>query len=96
MVDLDLQIKSIQDKLQQLLKQQAMLQKENQRLKKELEKAVADNEAKERSLQAINHQVDALKLGSGNLLNETEKNALSKRIDGYLREIDKCLALLNT
>jgi regulator of replication initiation timing len=39
MVDLDLQIKSIQDKLQQLLRQQSLLQKENQKLKKDLEKA---------------------------------------------------------
>lgn len=96
MVDLDLQIRSIQDKLQQLLKQQAVLQKENQRLKKELDRSVAENAEKEQSLQSIQHQVDALKLGSGNLLNDTEKNALSKRIDGYLKEIDKCLALLNT
>jgi regulator of replication initiation timing len=97
MVDLDLQIKSIQDKLQQLLRQQSALQKENQKLKRDLEKAVADKDEKEQSLQAIHQQVDALKLGSGNnLLNDTEKNALSKRIDGYLKEIDKCLALLNT
>ena len=39
--------------------------------------------------------MDVVKLGSGNL-NEAEKNALSKRIDVYLKEIDKCLALLNT
>lgn len=96
MVDLELQIKSIQDKLQQLLKQQALLHKENQKLKKDLEKAVAENVEKDQTLQEVRQQVDAVKLGSGNLLNETEKNALSKRIDGYLKEIDKCLSLLNT
>ncbi|MES2372334.1 MAG: hypothetical protein V4557_07130 [Bacteroidota bacterium] len=95
MVDLDLQIKNIQDKLQQLLRQQALLQKENQKLKKDLEKAMLDNGEKEQSLQAIRQQVDVIKMGSGNL-NDAEKNALSKRIDGYLKEIDKCLALLNT
>lgn len=95
MVDLALQIKSIQNKLQQLLRQQALLQKENQRLKKDLEKATALSEEKEASLRAIRQQVDVLKLGSGNLT-ETEKNVLGKRIDGYLKEIDKCLALLNT
>jgi regulator of replication initiation timing len=46
MVDLDLQIKSIQDKLQQLLKQQAVLQRENQKLKKDLEKAIVENNEK--------------------------------------------------
>ena len=95
MVDLDLQIKNIQDKLQQLLRQQNLLQKENQKLKKDLEKAVAVNEEKEQTFQAIQQQMDVLKLGSGSL-NEKERNALGKRIDVYLKEIDKCLSLLNT
>ena len=95
MVDLDLQIKSIQDKLQQLLRQQAVLHKENQRLKKDLEKATAGNDEKQALVQALQQQMDVLKLGSGNM-NETEKHALGKRIDVYLKEIDKCLALLNT
>lgn len=95
MVDLDLQIKNIQDKLQQLLRQQALLQKENQKLKKDLEKMMLDNGEKEQSLQAIRQQVDVIKMGSGNL-NDAEKIALGKRVDGYLKEIDKCLALLNT
>jgi ABC-type iron transport system FetAB ATPase subunit len=95
MVDLDLQIKSIQDKLQQLLRQQAVLQKENQRLKKELEKATGLNEEKQALVQALQQQADVLKLGSGTM-DEAEKNALGKRIDVYLKEIDKCLALLNT
>ena len=95
MVDLDLQIKSIQEKLQQLLKQQAMLQRENQRLRKELDKATGLLEEKQSLMQSLQQQMDVVKLGSGNL-NEAEKNALGKRIDIYLKEIDKCLALLNT
>jgi hypothetical protein len=95
MVDLDLQIKSIQDKLQHLLRQQAVLHKENQRLKKELEKATGINEEKQALVQALQQQMDVLKLGSGTM-DEAEKNALGKRIDVYLKEIDKCLALLNT
>ncbi len=95
MVDLELQIRNIQDKLQQLLKQQSLLQKENQRLKKELDKANHLTTEKDLALQQVQQQVDVLKMGSGNL-SETEKNALGKRIDVYLKEIDKCLALLNT
>jgi len=95
MVNLDQQIKSIQDKLQQLLKQQVLLQKENLQLRKELEKATALNEEKQHLVVTLQQQVDAVKLGSGSL-NEAEKAALSKRIDGYLKEIDQCLALLNT
>ncbi len=95
MVELDLQIKNIQDKLQQLLKQHQLLQKENGKLKKELEKTQSLNQEKEATLNALKQQVDVLKLGSGNL-DANEKNALGKRIDTYLKEIDKCLALLNT
>ena len=95
MVDIDLQIKSIQDKLQQLLKQQALLQKENTRLKKDLEKANSLIEEKQQTMLALQQQVDVVKLSSGKL-NDAEKNALGKRIDTYLKEIDKCLSLLNT
>lgn len=95
MVDLSVQIRSIQDKLQQLLKQQALVQKENQQLKKELERWQAQNEEKESRILALQNQLDAVKLGALSL-NETEKTALGKRIDGYLKEIDKCIALLNT
>ena len=95
MVELDLQIKAIQDKLQQLLKQHQLLQKENGKLKKDLEKAQTLNSEKEQSLQSLKQQVDVLKLGSGNL-DAAEKSALGKRIDTYLKEIDKCLSLLNT
>ena len=95
MVELDLQIKCIQDKLQLLVKQHQLLQKENGKLKKELEKATLLNTEKEQSLQNLHQQLDVLKLGSGNL-DHAEKLALGKRIDAYLKEIDKCLALLNT
>lgn len=95
MVDLDSQIKRIQEKLQVLLKQQLLLQKENLRLKKELEKAQTGNSEKQELLQVLQQQVDTLKLGSGSL-DESEKQSLGKRIDGYLKEIDKCLAILNT
>ncbi|MEK7199389.1 MAG: hypothetical protein AAB212_05665 [Bacteroidota bacterium] len=95
MVDLDLQIKSIQDKLQQLLRQQAVLQKENQRLKKELEKTGGIDMEKDRQIQSLQQKVDTLKIGSLHL-NEEDKSALGKRIDSYLKEIDKCLAMLNT
>ena len=95
MVELDLHIKNIQEKLQLLLKQQQLLQKENDKLKKELEKANQSNTEKEQNLQTLHQQIDVLKMGSGNL-DEIEKAALGKRIDTYLKEIDKCLALLNT
>jgi hypothetical protein len=95
MVDPAIQIKNIQDKLQLLLKQQAVLLKENQRLRKDLEKSQLVADEKTQALVRVQEQVDVLKMGSGNI-SEAERAALSKRIDGYLKEIDKCLAMLNT
>lgn len=95
MLDLDLHIKNIQDKLQQLLRHQQVLVKENQRLTKELEKSKQLLLEKEATVAALRQQMDALKL-SATAQSPEEKALLEKRINGYLKEIDKCLALLNT
>lgn len=87
-------LKSIQAKLQQVLKQYQLLQKENLQLKKELARSQAHNQEKSEQLQALQQQVDVLKLGVKGW-NEQEKAELEKRIDVYLKEIDKCIALLN-
>jgi len=94
MADLAQQIKTVQDKLQQLLKRHATLQKENQQLKKDLEEATALTTEKEQSINTLKHQVNALQISTGNL-SAAEKETLNKRIDGYLKEIDKCIAMLN-
>jgi chromosome segregation ATPase len=93
-VDLDTQLKTIQAKLQQLLKQYQLVLKENAQLKKELEKSHHNNSEKTEQLQALQQQVDVLKLGVKGW-SEEEKVELEKRIDVYLKEIDKCIALLN-
>ncbi len=95
MLDLDLHIKNIQEKLQQLLRNQQVLVKENQRLMKELEKSKQLLSEKEATVAALRQQLDALKL-STTARSPEEKALLEKRINGYLKEIDKCLALLNT
>ncbi len=95
MLDLDLHIKNIQEKLQQLLRNQQVLVKENQRLVKELEKSKQSLLEKEETVAMLRQQLDALKLGT-TAQSPEEKALLEKRINGYLKEIDKCLALLNT
>lgn len=95
MVNLDAQIRNLQEKIQLLAKQQAQLARDNQRLQKELETSRQKLAQSGEENLRLQQQMDILKLGSG-ALSEAEKTALSKRIDGYLREIDKCLALLNT
>jgi len=94
MVELSLQIKSIQEKLQLLLKQQQLLQKENQKLKKELEKTLSDKQLQETQLQGLLLQLESAKIGSEHW-SSADKMQMEKKIDGYLKEIEKCLSLLN-
>jgi len=87
------QIKRIQDKLQQLLKAHAALQKENRRLKEELTTATAKITGNQQQVEELKQQVSVLKVSAGSM-NEADKKELEKRINGYLKEIDRCIALL--
>ena len=87
------QLKRIQDKLQQLLKAHAALQKENRRLKEELSTASTKIAGNLQQVEELKQQVSVLKVSAG-AMNEADKKELEKRINGYLKEIDRCIALL--
>ena len=86
-------LKRIQDKLQQLLRQYAALQKENGLLKDELEKSKEQSLLHQQSVIHLKQQVDVLKLNTGEMM-EADKKEIEKRINSYIREIDRCIALL--
>ena len=94
MEEISVQIKAIQEKLQVLLRQQQLLQKENQKLKKDLEKMQSEKLQKETDLEALIRQLESVKIG-GSQWSPADKLLMEKRIDGYLKEIEKCLLLLN-
>lgn len=87
------QLKRIQEKLQQVLKQQSALQKENQSLKDELDSTKKQSVQHHENIDRLKQQVEVLKMGSGEM-NTTEKKLLEKRINTYLKEIDRCIAML--
>jgi hypothetical protein len=94
MADLDVHIKRIQQKLQQLLKQHSELQKENIVLKKELEKSTQQTSQHQQTIETLKQQVEVLKISSGNW-DENDKKEFEKRINHYIKEIDKCISLLS-
>ena len=87
------QLKRIQDKLQQLLKQQASVHKENEKLKEELGIAREKLSLQQLYLDELRQQVSILKLNAGGM-NERDKKEIEKKINRYLKEIDRCIALL--
>jgi NAD-dependent SIR2 family protein deacetylase len=95
MTELEIHLKRIQDKLQQVLKQQSSLQNENLRLKKDLEKSNKQILVYQQNIDDLKQQVEVLKITSGNW-DETDKKEFEKRINNHIKEIDRCIAFLST
>lgn len=94
MTELELQLKRIQDKLQHLMKQHTALQKENVKLKAELENSTDHLKKNQENVEQLKQQVEVLKITSGNW-DETDKKEFEKRINSYIKEINRCIALLS-
>lgn len=94
MIALEQQINRVQEKIQQMLKQQDILLKENQLLKKELSKQSEKEKKQVKHIEELLQQVQILKLSTGEM-NEKDKKEFDKQINVYLKEIDKCIALLS-
>lgn len=92
--DIDVQLKNLQGKLQQVLKQYQLLQNENEHLKKEVEQL--KNQAFSTNAVHQNTQQNSIVHGVVQQhIHVEDKAALQKKIDKYLQEIDKCIVLLN-
>ena len=94
MSEVDVHIKRIQEKLQQLIKQHHELQKENSQLKRELEKSAKQSSQHLQTIETLKQQVEVLKISSGNW-DEHDRKEFEKRINHYIKEIDKCIALFS-
>lgn len=90
---LEEQIKRIHDKLQQLTRQHALLQKENTQLRQQLLESREQTGQHQAQLDSLKQQVQVLRLGAGEW-NSEDKKEFEKRINQYLKEIDRCIALL--
>lgn len=93
-MSVDQQFNSINEKLQQLLKQQNRLQKENERLKEELHVSKTNEKTILQQMDEMQQQISILKVASGEL-NEKDKREFEKKINQYIREIDKCISFLS-
>ncbi len=94
MSDLELHIKNFSSKFHQLLKQYRSLQKENEQLLSVVKELKEVNVANTARIDQLKQQTAILKTAAGSM-NEEEKKAFEKNINQYIREIDKCIALLS-
>ena len=92
-MSLDQQFNIINEKLQQLLKQQARLKKDNERLRLELETCKEKENSFQQKIDDLAQQNIILKLAGGDM-NEKDKREFERKINSYIKEIDKCIAFL--
>ncbi len=90
----DSQIAIIEEKLQALLLRYKRLQKENANLKAELHDASTKLAISLKENENLHQKLDVSNIGVSEWTTQ-EKQNLQKRIDGYLKEIEKCMELLN-
>ncbi len=87
------QIRRIQEKLQQLLRQRDLLLKENGKLKEEVRQLLQDQTGNAKRLEQLQQQVEIGRVSKA-AMSEGEKKELEKRLGQYIREIDRCITLL--
>jgi hypothetical protein len=93
MPQIELQLKRVQEKLLLLLKNHAALQKENSLLKQDIQIAKKQAADQQKHIDTLKQQVDVLRLNTG-AMSEADKKLFEKKIGGYLKEIDRCIAML--
>lgn len=94
MTPLDQQIQSLTGKVQQLLRQQLQLKKENERLQEELEACRSSEKTQVDMITQLEQRVAVLKFAAGDLP-EADKKEFDKVINSYIRDIDKVIAFLS-
>jgi predicted nuclease with TOPRIM domain len=87
-------INSINTKLQQLLKKYAALRKENTILSHELEERRTNEKQYLDRIDALEMQAGILKASSG-MMTGKDKQDFEKRINQYIKDLEKCIAMLN-
>ena len=94
MASVENDIKRVYNKLQQLLKQYLVLQKENEKLKQEVKHLQENKEQQLEQIEQLQIQVSLLKAASSQM-NETDKKVFERKINQYLKDIDKCITMLS-
>lgn len=91
---IEVQLKRIQDKANHLVKQFQQLQTENEQLKKEVRSGIEKQELYRSKVESLEEKVAVLKSATGQL-NEADKKDVEKRLNHYLKEIDRCITMLS-
>jgi hypothetical protein len=88
------QIKIVNDKLQQLLKKNILLKKDNDTLTNQLVSLKEKELDYKTTIDSLSQKVNILQAASGHI-DEKNKKELEKRINQYVKDIDKFIGMLS-
>ena len=88
------QIERIRLKVQGLLKKQGQLEKDNEKLRAELDRKAELEQELKMKVGQLEEQVNVMKASAGQL-DEASKKAFEKQLNHYIKEIDRCIAMLS-
>jgi hypothetical protein len=87
------QIGRIEEKLNKLLQQHQQLLRENEKLRKEYDAQFETEKKLKERVEALEIQVGLLQ-STDSVAAKNSRAALEKKINSYVKEIDKCIAIL--
>lgn len=87
------QIKRVAGKLQELLRHHDLLIKENTRLKASVAQLQKQQDEQVSKIASLEQSVSVLRTLQGKL-DEPDRKLLEKQLNAYIREIDRCIAML--
>lgn len=93
-MNVDQQFTTLYEKLQNLLRQYNRLEKENEKLREQLTEAASRETAAKAKVDELQQQMAILKLAAGEMTDK-DKKAFERRINQYIKEIDKTIAHLS-
>lgn len=93
-MSVDQQFTALYEKLQNLLRQYNRLERENEKLREEMENWKAKETAALNRADELQQQVSILKLAAGEM-SDKDKKVFERKLNKYIKEIDKTIAYLS-
>jgi cell division septum initiation protein DivIVA len=87
-------LENVKDRIRQLIAAYESERMENKRLHTELEQTRLQNETYRKQIIELERQIDNLKLTEAFMAGGADTSAAKKKIDRLMKEIDRCISLM--
>ena len=87
-------IERLRQRIQQLISSYETERQERKRLESELERSMAQNETYRKQITELERTIDNLKLADAFKSGDADNTEARKKIDRLIKEIDKCITLM--